>query len=948
MVAERDEGGGGPQAEPARRVRATLRAMPALPLPELASSRRAFVLVHLALQALTVALAVSFVRDPDLGFHLANGRSILELGHIPATNVLTFAEPEASALQSQWLAAVLFELAYRALGVAGPTLLETLVVCATTFVLVETARALGARASATLLALALGTLVASERFVERPLVFSNLALAIVAYGAAARLSGAAWRRPAILAVGALTIGAHLHGGAVFGFLLLAALASVHLAAANERLARVLALPRAEAVREARAHALVLCAAVALTALSLFAYHPHAARVLTVPFAMAGDPFLHAHLVEFRPPSAFEPQTLTAYWLLAALVAVAVVGSIGRVPAPVLVTMAFGLALSLRHVRFVDLCALLGAPGLALVATRLMTRRERVHGEAVALALALCVFVAGALAVLERDASGFGWDPRTYPRALMRDLRALGGHGTGVRAGRLGRSVARLPLPARARLLPPRLRLLLEPLLPRVVPAHARRRAGLGRDAGSPRRTARAPEAHQRRRGAAAARPPERAPAPRRRPALGAGLLRRARPRLRAARGARARVRAAPSSTAWTWIACASSAIPPAPSPGLLALEARGDAQPAVLGADHRRAGAARLTARPERGRRARSPRTRGSLRPPSALQERVEILGCLDELRDRAARLAEQVVRGHRRVRVDLAARGRLPQRRSLALVAIVHRAERALALLEREALALEVGERDQAPHAVAELSVEARRLGALGHRGLPHGRHQGGLLHGRPVVTRDAHERGEARGRGLRELAPIEVGEEARDRVEQALEAGAALGDRLLLGSARGEREQHHLAGVAARARHLARERAERDGGHGQDGGVEVARRALASSAVPKRRDSSRTSPSLSGITSSAPSRLNAVWKRASVGPTEASWMETASAVCTRSSIHGRSASAATAARRLKTTWPVAVRFAAGVAPMVAKSAVDVVPTFAPTTMAPAADSETIRRSPP
>lgn len=398
--------------------------MPALPLPELASSRRAFVLVHLALQALTVALAVSFVRDPDLGFHLANGRSILELGHIPATNVLTFAEPEASALQSQWLAAVLFELAYRALGVAGPTLLETLVVCATTFVLVETARALGARASATLLALALGTLVASERFVERPLVFSNLALAIVAYGAAARLSGAAWRRPAILAVGALTIGAHLHGGAVFGFLLLAALASVHLAAANERLARVLALPRAEAVREARAHALVLCAAVALTALSLFAYHPHAARVLTVPFAMAGDPFLHAHLVEFRPPSAFEPQTLTAYWLLAALVAVAVVGSIGRVPAPVLVTMAFGLALSLRHVRFVDLCALLGAPGLALVATRLMTRRERVHGEAVALALALCVFVAGALAVLERDASGFGWDPRTYPRALMRDLRAL--------------------------------------------------------------------------------------------------------------------------------------------------------------------------------------------------------------------------------------------------------------------------------------------------------------------------------------------------------------------------------------------------------------------------------------------------------------------------------------------------------------------------------------------
>ncbi len=387
--------------------------------------RRAFLLVHLALQAQVLALGLAYAHDPDLGFHLANGRSILDLGHLPATNVLTFAEPEAMALQSQWLAAVLFELTYRWLGIAGPILLKCAVLAATAAVLVETARTLGARASATLFALSLAILVASDRFVERPLVFSNLALAVVAWGVAVRISTddpKARRRAMIATVVALALTVHLHGGAVFGFLLLAALAIAHLGGANERLARSFSLD----LHEARAYAIGLLAAIVLAAATLFAYHPHAARVLSVPFTMASDPFLREHLVEFRPPSAFPPETLASYWILAALVTIAIALSI-RTPAVALV-MAFGLALSLRHVRFQDLLALLGAPGLALVITRLMTRGERTHGEAAALALGLCVFTATALVVLERDASGFGFDPRVFPRALMRDVRELGVRG----------------------------------------------------------------------------------------------------------------------------------------------------------------------------------------------------------------------------------------------------------------------------------------------------------------------------------------------------------------------------------------------------------------------------------------------------------------------------------------------------------------------------------------
>jgi hypothetical protein len=152
--------------------------------------------VHGPLQALVLALGLQPARDADLGFHLATGRSILLLGHIPATNVLSFAEPDAPALHSQWLGAVLFELTYRAGGIAGPTLLKCAVLAITTAVLVDTARRLGARPTAALVATSLGLLVASERFVERPLIYSNLTLALVAWAAGSSCTPAAWPRSA--------------------------------------------------------------------------------------------------------------------------------------------------------------------------------------------------------------------------------------------------------------------------------------------------------------------------------------------------------------------------------------------------------------------------------------------------------------------------------------------------------------------------------------------------------------------------------------------------------------------------------------------------------------------------------------------------------------------------------------------------------------------------------
>lgn len=405
----------------------------AVPGSVAASSWRSFAGVHASIQGLVLGLGLGPARDPDLGFHLATGRAILASGRIPATNVLSFAEPDAPALHSQWLGAVLFELTHDAFGIAGPILLKCAVLGLTAAVLVETARLLGARPSAALLALSLGALVASERFVERPLIWSNLALALVAHGLAVRGTPSpslrARRRAAWVTVGALVASVHLHGGAVFGFLLLLASSLTHLAAALPWGARLGMLARRDALREAKAHGAMLLTSAGLAALTLWTYHPHAARVLTVPFTMATDPFLHRHLVEFRPPYAFAPRELLPFWVLAAATALTVLGGLGRLRVTLLLPMAFGLVLALRHVRFVDLLALLAAPGLASVLSRLMTRRPgAVHGRAVAGALTACVVVASALLVLERGGPGVGYDPRVYPRALLADLDRLGVQG----------------------------------------------------------------------------------------------------------------------------------------------------------------------------------------------------------------------------------------------------------------------------------------------------------------------------------------------------------------------------------------------------------------------------------------------------------------------------------------------------------------------------------------
>lgn len=379
--------------------------------------------------AVVALLATNASADPDLGFHLATGRAVLATGEIPATNVLTFAEPDHPWINQQWLPAVAFTLAYDAAGFAGTLALRLVLVLATAAFVLGASRRFGATPWLAAAACVLGAWAAAFRFVERPLLASNLALAVVIWACAGALEAAreSRARAALAWLGAATLVAslavHLHAGAIFG---LAAMLTLALALALEPVGaglvgRTPVLAGAASRRAAASLVAGALLAVALAGATLALYHPYGLAVLGVPLRMASDPYLGEHIVEFRPPWAQPLRVLWPYWALVLASAAVVLASWRRAPLHLVALLGLGLAISLRHARFADLAWILGSPALAALASGLAPLHAPARAAALALALALA-------SLLDRTAIAplaVGPAPQVWPSPLFDVIDAHG-------------------------------------------------------------------------------------------------------------------------------------------------------------------------------------------------------------------------------------------------------------------------------------------------------------------------------------------------------------------------------------------------------------------------------------------------------------------------------------------------------------------------------------------
>ncbi len=154
--------------------------------------------------------------DGDLGRHLVLGNYILDSHQIPTRDLLSETKAGESRPPYEWLAEVLFALAYRLANLDGVVLLSAaLIATAFTLVFADASRRSGAPVIALLISLWAAE-ASSLHWVSRPHLFSFLFFAVWLAMLERLRRGeqqALWLFPVVMLVWANT-----HGGFIFGFL----------------------------------------------------------------------------------------------------------------------------------------------------------------------------------------------------------------------------------------------------------------------------------------------------------------------------------------------------------------------------------------------------------------------------------------------------------------------------------------------------------------------------------------------------------------------------------------------------------------------------------------------------------------------------------------------------------------------------------------------------------
>lgn len=177
--------------------------------------------VGAAVYALFVLAGNRLLIDPDTLWQITVGQWIIDHRAVPTVDVYSFTMRGQPWISTQWLAQVLFAEAYALAGWAGPVVLSSGAIAATFALL---ARFVGRRLpeSATLVAIAAALALTVPHLIARPHVLALPPLVAWAAG----LIAAADRReaPSYWLLPLMVLWANLHGGFVFGLLLVGGLA----------------------------------------------------------------------------------------------------------------------------------------------------------------------------------------------------------------------------------------------------------------------------------------------------------------------------------------------------------------------------------------------------------------------------------------------------------------------------------------------------------------------------------------------------------------------------------------------------------------------------------------------------------------------------------------------------------------------------------------------------
>lgn len=375
-----------------------------------------------AVATLAAAIALHSIITPDVFWHLASGRWILEHGAVPRTDPLTYTVSSHDWINLQWLTDVALVTLWHWAGPPAIVLAKTAVLILAVWFAIAAARSAGATAAGAGIATMLAVIASHERTMVRPEVVSIAALAAVhllVYRFPTHRR-ARWLLPAVSIAWANT-----HALAFLGPLTMAWHAA--LVWFDARLPAEWRNPSYAGISARSLATTALVSAVAMCA------NPYGWHVWTFPRALferiGGTDAVFRRVLEFaRPLDDPSDPALRGFWLLLA-VAVASFAIVRPLPSPSRVAaVAPFLLLALLARRNVPLFAVAVAPVIAanLGSLPRVARWVPIAGS-FALAAAVLAGMSPSLLGTWRD-RGLYVAPGLFPESCAASLDAAGFRG----------------------------------------------------------------------------------------------------------------------------------------------------------------------------------------------------------------------------------------------------------------------------------------------------------------------------------------------------------------------------------------------------------------------------------------------------------------------------------------------------------------------------------------
>jgi hypothetical protein len=359
--------------------------------------------------------------DGDLARHLRHGRYMLEHGGLIRADPFSYTRPGAPFVGFEYGSQILYSLAERLGGLPGVAILAGLLVGLTYALLTRFLLARGVDPLLAYLTTVLAALVGAGHWLARPHLFSFVAVMLLL-----ELLERAPRKPFLPFAALFAIWANIHGGFVYGWILI----GLYLAGSIGEL--LLGSDRPGWADRTWYYTLALVAAVAATLLT-----PHGIALHRHLVEFLGKQYLFDNTAEFTSPDFHEFGS--KLFLMALLICMAALSVKGNRPSlPRLLVVCAGTAMSLIAVRNTTLFGLTALPVLALHMDDAWRRLPDFRGmrgrfEATAGTTATLIWTIPATLLMLALAVGHGrvgsleliddrFDPTVFPVAAVREAR----------------------------------------------------------------------------------------------------------------------------------------------------------------------------------------------------------------------------------------------------------------------------------------------------------------------------------------------------------------------------------------------------------------------------------------------------------------------------------------------------------------------------------------------